>query len=63
MKFSENLIFLKIIAFEIKALFSVNYDKNELATVNVWRSGPKISYATKGHHKQLNLFDINVKLA
>ena len=63
MKFSENLIFLKIIALEIKALFSVNYDKNEWATVNVWKSGPKILDATKGHHKQLNLFDINVKLA
>ena len=27
------------------------------------KSGPKISDRTKRHHKQLNLFDINIKLA
>ena len=33
------------------------------AAVNLLKSGPKISDHTKGHHKQLNLFDINIELA
>ena len=31
--------------------------------VNVLKSGRKISDRTKKHQKQLNLFDINIKLA
>ena len=57
------LTVLKLIFFEVKALYSVNYDKNEWATVKLLKSGPKISDRTKGHHKQLNLFNINGKLA
>ena len=33
------------------------------AALNVLKGGPKISDSTKRHEKQLNLFDINRKLA
>ena len=33
------------------------------AAVNVLKSGRKISDRTKKNHKQLNLLDINIKLA
>ena len=33
------------------------------AAVKVVKSGPKISDPTKRYHKQLDFFDINIKIA
>ena len=63
-KFSEN-----VDAFEDNRAWSSAINFCQLwqewiwAAVNVLKSGPKISDRTKRHHKQLNLFHINIKLA
>ena len=58
------LMLLKVIAFEVKPLISVQlWQECMSAAVNVLKSDPKISNHTKRHQKQLNLFDINMKFA
>ena len=57
-------LLLKIIPVQLFVGISGNYDKNTLRSgVNMSKNVPRISDPTKRHDTELNLFEINGKLA
>ena len=63
-KFPENVdCFLDICVWTSAVNFCQLWEECMWVAINVLKSGAKISDPTKGHQKQLNLFDINRRLA